>query len=113
MIRTILVTLSGLGALSSFRKARARKATFRAQAEEDAADLVRRYGRYAYYIARENARDERQSDVGADVFPPGHWARVRQALRVMLGRDIGENGAVFTKPDPLPGGHPRARWRNL
>ena len=86
-------------------------------ARADAADLVRRYGRNAYDIARRNARDERQHGIGIDIFPPSHRKRVRQAIRVLLGRDVGGNGPLFSKPDPLPSDHPKlpsdhpkARW---
>lgn len=76
----------------------------------DAADLVSRFGPLVYDIARRNSRDGRLYWIGQDIFPPVHWERVRQAIRVMLGRDVGKNGPVFTKPDPLPPDHTHGRW---
>ena len=51
-----------------------------AQAVADAEDMIRRLGvQWAYLVADEHARAERTAGVGVDLFPPGHWRRVRDS----------------------------------
>ena len=55
------------------------------QAFADAEDMIRRLGvQWAYLVACDHAEAERTADVGADLFPPGHWERVREGIRRMM-----------------------------
>ena len=54
------------------------------QAFTDAEDMIRRLGvQWAYLVASEHAQAERQ-DIGADLFPPGHWGRVSEDIRRVM-----------------------------
>ena len=54
------------------------------QAFTDAEDMIRRLGvQWAYIVACEHAEAERQG-IGADLFPPGHWARVSKDIRRVM-----------------------------
>ena len=54
------------------------------QAFINAEDMIWRLGvQWAFLVAHEHTQAERQG-IGADLFPPRHWARVREDVRRMM-----------------------------
>ena len=68
-----------------------------AEAMSDAVDMLRRLGPDAYDLARSNARHQRLTGLGDDIFGPGHWDRVRCEIRRRLGREVTASGAILRR----------------
>lgn len=67
------------------------------EADRDAADLIRRHGDLAYYLARQMAREQRKNAVYDDIFPHSHWDRVRRRIAAMTGREITADGVRYVR----------------
>jgi hypothetical protein len=67
-----------------------RKRRYRALVEQDADDLVARYGDGAYSEAGIRSRLDRDT-IDADR-PAGHWSEVKVLIAKRIGKTIGLNG---------------------